>query len=390
MVLRIKERKRRGGADVTKDVISEKRHNCGKISIVSMTLLLLAMNLARPTLELPQEPSFLESTTNITATLSGGVRSQSCPQFPCDLSIVFIGDSLSRFMYMSLVHYLRHNQWIEPTQKPNLVRPRDYFSGPRETRFNWLPYYRASTAALAPYEACDCWREPGDPNGGRTAETLIENRYYYDPHRNNTVVYLIANGNKIPMRGHWKNPQQVLQNTTTNPGPWTNASTIPPFQWNFSHWADAILNQVAPLKPHTLVMNAGHWRHAMTQDSYLQRVVQVAKQSVPQVIWRTTTADKKGGFEWHLPADWALCTELDCLNVTGWTSKLDERFYVDKLHFVEPVYRKMNELLLWDYIYPNHPTMKYQYSQHQDGNRLPWSELDLSDRLIAELEEGSL
>ncbi|KAG7346460.1 hypothetical protein IV203_005528 [Nitzschia inconspicua] len=371
------------------------------LSIVALSLFLLVADFSEMS-NLPKKLVFtFYDVFNTTTTTAARIRkailsepeqpstlSPQCPQFPCDLSIVFIGDSLSRFMYVSLVHFLRHNKWIEPTDNPNLVKPRDYIGGTEESTFNWKPYFIASTKALAPYEACDCWREPSDPNNNRKYETIVENRYFHDPIRNNTIVYLFAYGNKVPMRGHWNDSFQLLQNTSLH-GPWTNETTIPPFVWTYDHWADAVLNQVVPIRPHTLVMNAGHWKHAIGRDSYRERVAEVSKQSVPQVIWRTTTADDDGSFDEHLHTDRAICVELECLNVTGWTSKLDKAFYVDKVHFIEPVYRKMNELLLWNHIYPNHPTMKYQYSD-QKVDRLMWSELGLNDSIATELEQDSL
>lgn len=37
-----------------------------------------------------------------------------CELEPCGVSIVFLGDSLTRFQYYSLVYFLRHGEWIDP------------------------------------------------------------------------------------------------------------------------------------------------------------------------------------------------------------------------------------------------------------------------------------
>jgi hypothetical protein len=277
-------------------------------------------------------------------------------------------------MYVSLVYYLRHDQWISPDDYPNLVKPYDFWNGtagPGESRLNWMPFYFNSTEALRPYESCDCWRPPGKVD-------IVENRYYHDPVRNNTVVYYQGFGHRIPIRGHWKDPNQIL-NDTNKVGPWDNATKIPPFQFKYTDWADAIINQVLPIKPHTLVMNAGLWHNNFGNTEIVERLVNATK-SIPQVIWKTTTVSRDK--EYSNSVDQSLCNTLECMNVSGWTFMLDEDYYTDGLHFREPIYHKMNEQLLWDHVFPHHYSLKYQdYNQSMMG-QIPWSELGIDDGSI--------
>ena len=46
------------------------------------------------------------------ATESTATPEFQCPLEPCHISMAFMGDSLSRFMYYSVAYYLRHGQWI--------------------------------------------------------------------------------------------------------------------------------------------------------------------------------------------------------------------------------------------------------------------------------------
>lgn len=275
----------------------------------------------------------------------------TCPLEPCHLSIVIIGDSLSKYMYFSLAYFLRHNSWINPNH-PNMIAP--------EVKISCLDWFNLTTRELAPFESCDCYRRDGHSNIPFVRNSVVENRYYFDPHRNNTVVYFQAFGNHVPMRGHWDNPQQVLQ-ALRPPTAERNASMMShlqnshtPFTW-INDWAPTIRDQVAKIRPHALVLNAGIWPHDFGSPQFLEDVVSATQEAgIERVIWRTTTAYRKGGHpsgrvlpEW-VQTDTAMCKreEVECLNVTGWTSKVPSPFYIDKLHFREPIYQNMNQQLL--------------------------------------------
>lgn len=293
------------------------------------------------------------------------VKTQSppfrCQQEPCHISIVFMGDSLTRFMYYSLAYFLRHNEWIDPAAYPNLVKPADFLGG-YELNFDWTPWYNASMAALAPYENCDCYREPGSIMRFPGKNWVVENRYFYDPIRNNTVVYFQAFGNAIEIRGHWDDPQKAMRaqqlvnrsadfssadNNYTAVGPLVGRH---PYAWSYD-WATAIRQQVAKIKPNALVINAGVWAHDFDKPDFVESVMAAINETgIPRAIWKTTAAARNG----QVPSqetDVALChheffQQSDCLNISGWTSKLNGDFYIDRAHFREPVYRKMNEQLL--------------------------------------------
>ena len=300
-----------------------------------------------------------------------------CIQEPCHLSIVFMGDSLTRFMYYSLAHYLRHNQWIEPDSYPHLVKPSDVLGG-YELNFDWTPWYNASTLNLYPYETCDCHREPGTLR--RQYNGIVnENRYFYDPQRNNTVVYFQAFTPKISIRGHFEDPKQALKqmpckNHTIHPynhlqgnvgDICTNITDKEkenillekvPITWEYD-WPDAITHMVTKINPDVLVLNSGKWREpgwGFEQQSYLDKFAKAVKDAnIPHTIWKTTTANKGGRIDPTLNEfDNKMCQQdwLECFNLTAWTSKVPSAMYVDSGHFREPVYRKMNELLLFDHL----------------------------------------
>ncbi|KAL7476391.1 hypothetical protein ACHAW6_002272 [Cyclotella cf. meneghiniana] len=280
----------------------------------------------------------------------------SCPQTPCHISLAFMGDSLSRYMYYSLVYYLRNGVWIDPNSSPSLVRPADFVGG-YELNFDWYPWFNASTSALAPYEKCDCYRAPGSIVRGPGRHTVVENRYYEDPIRNNTVFYLASMGNLIPIRGHYdvklgisKGRENGQEHNFTNIhfGPRRSAD---PFLWT-SDWPNAIREQVAMVRPEYLILNAGNWPNNFDKPEFVKEVAAAIKDAnIPRAVWRTTTPSRGGKYKKNwLKVDTFMCQNksywpYDCLDATTWTMQLDSKYYVDEFHFKEPIYRKMNEQL---------------------------------------------
>ena len=63
---------------------------------------------------------------------------------PENLNIMFIGDSISRFQYLSLCHYLKFGEWINPLESPNPVFESEHGG--------WDNFYENTKNMLAPYE----------------------------------------------------------------------------------------------------------------------------------------------------------------------------------------------------------------------------------------------
>ncbi len=289
--------------------------------------------------------------TGLQSTIASK-QEYECPQHPCHLSIVFMGDSLTRFMYYSLAYFLRHGRWIDPDSNPHLVRPRDFFNTTNEGATVWIPWYRASSQALEPMELCDCWREPGNiiKEGDPSFNSVCENRYYHDPIRNNTLVFFQSYGEVIPIRGHYGDPVQATFDRGSLGGVYENPLQDNfPFNWSLS-WIDVIQQQVTPLRASYLVINAGLWNHGFYNDAFVDDfllAIQVLEsESTTRTIWKTTTPYYDGDYG-NLFIDLKMCQKLDgCLNITPWLLEISTDYYVDSCHYVEPIYRAMNEQLL--------------------------------------------
>ena len=321
-----------------------------------MTLLLVVTSLTRlpgegnRALRLPQSYSRRENgTKNGTMPMTVLMpEAEAEPVLvPCldwenlrDFGIVLMGDSITRYQYLSLVYFLRWGTWFDPRKMhPHLVQERSY-----ETPLHgetWLEFYWQTNRMVAPYESCDCYRPMGKFNG-RTMDQTCENRYYHDPERNITVTYLQAFGS-VPQHGHL-DPASALAHPILPPQQYT------PYTWEYKGWHDTVRHHIAQLepKPQYAVLNAGLWNNIFLSNDTARSDLREALISANiKGIWKTTTTDLNGGQPPHQSAlDALMCDEMDgCLNLT-WTKDLNPSLYWDKVHMYEPCYRKINEQML--------------------------------------------
>lgn len=277
---------------------------------------------------------------------------------PRDLRIVFIGDSLTRYTYLSLVYFLRWGQWYDPSHRtPHLVQESS-FATPFHNQ-TWWEFSFQTNRMLYPLELCDCYRKlPGKLQVNKVSN----NRYFYDPEFNNAVAYLDAKGHKgsihgrIPANdvfnllvkqqeqaGDFSSPVQLLS------PPFDNLTR--PFPWAYTSWADAIRQYISHLNPppQYIVLNAGLWpNNFLYQPDLVSDLNDAIHTMKGQGIWKTTTYGLGGTVMYDSipPTDDYMCQQLDhCWNVS-WTKELAGRWYWDGKHFWEPVYRAMNENFL--------------------------------------------
>ena len=116
---------------------------------------------------------------------------------PNNLNILFIGDTVTRYQYLSLVYFLRWGRWFDPGyERSNLVNEWSFDNPFHKETYN--EFFFQTNIMLQPYELCDC-RKTKDKVSMRS--TVIENRYYHDPTLNNTVTFLHAFGDELAMHG---------------------------------------------------------------------------------------------------------------------------------------------------------------------------------------------
>ena len=269
-----------------------------------------------------------------------------------DKQIIFIGDSLSRYQYLNLIHYFHTNSWMGSTNQ--LARETDWGS--------WKSFHIGSTLRFGCQEICDCYK-PDDKKFIK-----IENRHYYDIDYNITIrLYL------------WYppiHPLSVSYNSVRKPlSELIKAQCLAPIEWlnklneynpNITHTFrndDALLKFVQeiiqPLHTYFLIINNGIWKYPILREdaSFRSKFVELAKKSSNHFIWKTTATVCGEKISRDSPI---FLNQLQDLNVTIFDTykytkdvtavhdkmNISRQVCYDGLHYNHFVYRELNKLLL--------------------------------------------
>ena len=267
---------------------------------------------------------------------------------PTGLRLLMIGDSLTRYQYISLAFFLRYGRWINPG------------GSQKETEMVWLVQDeghqyadRRTNRKLEPLETCDCFHT-GHRHKPMWLPTVTRNRYFYDPSKDNAVTYMQALAQRVPLRGRW-NASGALSHKSCFTRPRS-------FAWQWEDWGDAIRNYATNLNPRPkhVVLNSGIW--GALDEATMDSLARAKNDTGMKLIWKTTTfprpKSKQALSDKVLQADALMCEKLGaCLNVS-WTRHVaaelyqatyntkKKKLYKDNVHFKEPVYRRMNEQML--------------------------------------------
>jgi hypothetical protein len=302
-----------------------------------------------------------------------------------NLRLVFMGDSLTRYQYLSLAYFLRFGRWFDPTIMVNNLVNAHSFHHPFHPKEDWNEFFFQSNRILHPFEVCDCLRS----HDGRV---VLERRYFYDAKHNNRLTYINMNGKETsPGRGYYGRlePERIFGpafvelehfpfGLDTSGG--YNESSI---AWDFPTWGDVIRYHVGSLdydynnggqKSGTgpdvrVLLNAGLHPHDFRNVSVASDIQEALTESSLHGVWKTTTYPLQDviefqaqlQFSWQSSSssstqhqkkirspytrhtDREMCRMIgSCFNVS-WTALLRPELFFDDLHFLEPVYRVLNE-----------------------------------------------
>jgi hypothetical protein len=260
---------------------------------------------------------------------------------PRNLRIAFIGDSITRFQVLSLLYFLRTGNWTDVSDPhAKLFDSHQYES--------WDVWMADSIDFMQPHGRCDCYRG-GDYNtsaaSGSWWDMINENRYYRDEQSGNCITFLSKFG-QSPINGHWA-PRDVYN------GPMAldqNHFTPYSYRYNWSEAIEYLLAELVP-KPDFVVLNAGlHHTHDLGWKHVRQSIQRALNKTGIVGIYKTTTYTE---FEARTKKmtrdrlhDHYMCRLLGhCVNMS-WTLNVSSHRFIDKLHFVPPVYNRMNQQLL--------------------------------------------
>ena len=98
--------------------------------------------------------------------------------------IVMMGDSLMRYQYLSLVHLVHTDSFVQQDSHPNMLWEKDFN--------NFSEFYSFTSEKLKPNEYCDCSRST------EFRHDTYENRYYHDSERNISISYFQYMGDTQP------------------------------------------------------------------------------------------------------------------------------------------------------------------------------------------------
>jgi len=251
--------------------------------------------------------------------------------------IVFVGDSLMRYQYISLAYWLHTGAF--PAHTPTILFKNNFA--------HWNAFYGVTNAMLYPAEYCDCTYQGEKVN--------VENRYYFNEKRNITLSFYSYTGDHRRMHGYW-----MPGGAATNHQFHAPTHETGPRKWVVNSIQELFTNIIAKLtpKPSVLLLNAGHWNNKYKEESHRTAVLTIALSHFDRVIWKTTNYLS----DHQLPstANDEACNypRIECMNIT-WTKDLSQHEYMDLKHNAPEIYSDMNRQFMYQLVHAKvHPLVR--------------------------------
>lgn len=272
--------------------------------------------------------------------------------------IVFIGDSLTRYQYLNLVHFLKSFQWNTHTPVSSSAATSDtdnhnfYPPVEMETYWNsWEDFLFGTNALLGCFEICTAYRYPSHGVPIR----LHENRYYYHPGLNLSIdmfLYTPPHPLSIQLTVNVRMFWEYCRNHTFH----TEIQKYLFFDANMSSRLFDIftlLNEyIQPMSPDVLIVNQGLWAHPTLREKHtFNHLLTTMKNASQHAIWKTTTPKYRQNL--HLPidstgfVDQIRASGVSIFDTFGLTASMSQlRVYWDLKHFLPFMYTELNIALL--------------------------------------------
>jgi hypothetical protein len=261
--------------------------------------------------------------------------------------ITFMGDSVTRYQYLNLVHFLEHGIWNSDSSKPN---ENGHKFG------SWNEFLRTTNQRLGGHEICDCHRlDSRDTNA-------IENRYYADGDVKIAHLQLFGRHSRVrihnvTMLNLSSCSQSRCVQSLCQPG--ECASSVLPLDDIGTILQPGTFQRMAGSIPSShIFLNAGLWWQANGGNSFVnhQRFIidEVLRfrNATPgvKVHWKMTTAKKgvRPEFEFarSLVDSGAFDSIYDAWSLTADITEHYPELMWDLSHFEGPVYQGLNQALL--------------------------------------------
>lgn len=288
---------------------------------------------------------------------------------------MMIGDSLSRYMYLTLAHFLSTGAWeLDKTLKPvppgSICHEKSFIWNRSTYNTAWQIYYRESNSRIRGHgnEVCDCYRVDCCSDD---ASAMTENRYtHLDGGGRLTFLNQLAN---VQWRLHGHIPPAATWNWSVLP---SLLSCAPGECSSPSKWAENLTTFARSMLPMANVTDAVlNWGHHWSPDqapaetdAIFAGIASAMGKGGKGAWWRTTTVPRRGNMTLRgagkeprplsQPAAVASARRnglhvLDFLEVTSQLRALPPNQYsaafasrFDDVHYSCSVYRELNYILL--------------------------------------------
>jgi hypothetical protein len=261
--------------------------------------------------------------------------------------ITLIGDSLTRYQYLNLVHFLEHGTWI--TDASNLMPSEN-----EHTFGNWTNFYKITNQRVRGHEICDCHRIEGQ------FDSIMENRYYDDGDIKITYLQLFGPISRVRMHDvSLLNLSSCRESRCVQSlcQPADCAPSVLPLDDIGTILHPGTFPRMAGIVPASHVfLNAGLWwldNNISAHKKFLVEEVFRFRSVTPgvQVHWKMTTATKghnRPDFEFarSLVKSGAFDSVYDSWSLTLNIAEQHQNLMWDPMHFYGPVYQGLNQALI--------------------------------------------
>ncbi|KAL4438729.1 hypothetical protein ABPG77_006333 [Micractinium sp. CCAP 211/92] len=267
--------------------------------------------------------------------------------------LVFVGDSVTRYQYLTLLYFLERGDWPAPLGgvpgEPSVANEHEWPS--------WNDFLRGTNRLFNGRELCDCFRADWVPGSGwkPPEDEKHENRFYRrrlgGAGGDIFVSHLTYTTYPNRMHGHYGFPPYLKGRRPCAP-----ATCNFPADWAH-HLAEGLTGPVKDLGPTHLIVNSGLWASSNALPDWHAIAAAGVAAVAPQggrAIWRGTTANRgrkvpvqpghdARAIQHTQAAGWDL---LDAYNITRPLLSMKRRPMWDGRHFLAGVYREINLYLL--------------------------------------------
>jgi hypothetical protein len=267
---------------------------------------------------------------------------------PSGLRLVMLGDSVTRYQFLMLIHFLHTGHWVHDSMRPFLLSDESFGRG------DWRAFYSfIETYFEKEYMVCDCFR------GNRWEKQKVENQFYRDKGCLDNSVSFFAKFGTWGFRGY---------HTASDINGWFQNSigsyndtklSIPEsvyeqanYTYHYPTYEPFLRNVVAKLepRPRVVVINEGLWTDVNLSDEAVVIGIRDTIRDLGMVsVYRTTTKTRTGGKDavaGLYPHDKLCCEIFDHCIRTDWTFCAERRDYLDQLHLLAYANLRLVEQLL--------------------------------------------